>query len=259
MTKRARGHEFPEPDEHPESDIDWDEVVDIICVGTEPGPVAQAVSGVQCGRQVLALARPQSWDPETDAYIAEMTADLSPAESTSPLQVTRARPVIAEPARGRLIDTFVGAHLHDWAAQCQATSFGVLYTDVLGVDTTRMHTDDGRQIDVVLLGTYPSDADRSGRAVSEWLSAQARECRVNPDPDVSLRRLITEFGRVAGAELATDSGPLLVRALDGVALPAASSDTDCALHSELGDADFDVAIVRLPAARFGRVELLITD
>jgi len=38
VTKRARGHEFPEPDEHPESDIDWDEVVDIICVGTEPGP-----------------------------------------------------------------------------------------------------------------------------------------------------------------------------------------------------------------------------
>ena len=259
MTKRARGHEFPEPDEHPESDIDWDEVVDIICVGSDPGPVAQAVSGVQCGRQVLALARPQSWDPETDAYIAEMAADLSPAESASPLQVTRARPVIAEPARGRLIDTFVGAHLHDWAAQCRATSFGVLYTDVFGVDTTRMRADDGRQIDVVLLGTYPSDADRSGRAVSEWLSEQARECRVHPDPDVSLRRLITEFGRVAGAELATDSGPLLVRALGGVALPVASSDADWAIPSELGDADFDIAIVGLPAARFARVELLITD
>ena len=259
MTKRARGHEFPEPDEHPESNIDWDEVVDIICVGTDPGPAAQAISGVQCGRQVLALARPQSWDPETAAYIAEMAADLSPAVSASPLQVTRARPVIAEPARGRLIDTFVGAHLHDWAAQCWATPLGVLYTDVFGIDTTRMCTDDGRQIDAVLLGTYPSDADRSCRALSEWLSEQAREYRVHPDPDISLRRLIIEFGRVAGAELATDSGPLLVRALDGVALPVGSSDTDCALHSELGDADFEVAIVGLPAARFGRVELLITD
>jgi len=259
VTKRARVHEFPEPDEHPESDIDWDEVVDIICVGTDPGPVAQAISGVQCGRQVLALVRPQSWDPETAAYIAEMVGDLSSVESGSPLTVTRARQLIVEPARGRLIDTFVGAHLHDWAAQCRATSFGVLYTDVFGVDTTRMHTDDGRQIDAVLLGTYPSDADRSVRAVSEWLSEQAREHRVHPDPDVSLRRLITEFGRVAGAELATDSGSLLVRALGGVALPAASPDTDCALYSELGDVDFDVAIVGLPAARFGRVELLITD
>ena len=259
MTKRAREHEFPEPDEHPESDIDWDEVVDIICVGTDPGPVAQAISGVQCGRQVLALVRPQSWDPETAAYIAEMAGDLSSVESGSPLTVTRARPVIVEPARGRLIDTFVGAHLHDWAAQCRATSFGVLYTDVFGVDTTRMHTDDGRQIDTVLLGTYPSDADHSGRAVSEWLSEQARECRVHPDPDVSLRRLITEFGRVAGAELATDSGSLLVRALDGVALPAASSNADRVGPSELVDADFEIAIVGLPAARFGRVELLITD
>jgi len=259
VTKRARGAEFPEPDEYPESDIDWDEVVDIICVGSDPGPVAQAISGIQCGRQVLTLARPQSWDPETNAYIAEMAADLSPAESASPLQVTRARPVIAEPARGRVIDTFVGAHLHDWAAQCWATPFGVLYTDVFGIDTTRMRTDDGRQLDAVLLGTYVSDADRSGRALSEWLSEQAREHRVQPDPDVSLRRLITEFGRVAGAELATDSGPLLVRALGGVALPVASSDADWAIPSELGDADFDIAIVGLPAARFGRVELLITD
>ena len=45
MTKYARDDEFPEPDSQRESELDWDEVVDVICVGADPGPTAQAISG----------------------------------------------------------------------------------------------------------------------------------------------------------------------------------------------------------------------
>jgi hypothetical protein len=261
VTKRARGGEFPEPDDPPESDLDWDEVVDVICVGTEPGPTAQAISSIQCGRRVLAVARPHIFDTDTASYVTEMTADLEPPEPGPQLPLTRAWPTEVEPARGRVIDTFVGAHLRDWAGQCWATPFGVLYTDAFGIDTAAMRTDEGLHIEAAVVGDYPSGAQRSGRAVADWLIAQALEHGVHPDLDLTLQRLIIEYGRVAGAELLTASGPLLVRALNGVALPSgdgdtASSDACWALHADPGDGDIEVAIIGRPAGRFGRVELL---
>lgn len=254
MTKRARGAEFPEPDDPPESDLDWDEVVDVICVGTDPGPTAQAISSIQLGRRVLAVPRPEIFDTDTAAYVTEMTADLEPPEPGRPFPLTRARATDAEPARGRVIDTFVGAHLQYWAGQCWATPFGVLYTDPFAIDTTPMITDDGLRIEVAVVGHYRPD-----RPLAEWLCAQAREHDVQPDPDLTLQRLVIEYGRVAGAELLTGSGTLLVRAMDGVALPTAASDIDWALRSDLGDTDLEVAIVGRPAGRFGRVELLASD
>jgi hypothetical protein len=254
VTKRARGEEFPEPESQPETDLEWDEVVDIICVGTDPGPTAQAIAGIQCGQQVLAVARPQIWDTDTASYFAEMTADLTPPEPGRQVPLTRAQPAEAEPARGRVIDTFVGAHLRDWARQCWATPFGVLYTDPFAIDTTPMVTDDGLRIEVAVVGHYRPD-----RPLAQWLCAQALEHDVQPDPDLTLQRLIIEYGRVAGAELLTGSGTLLVRAIDGVALPTAASDIDWALRSDLGDTDLEVAIVGRPAGRFGRVELLASD
>jgi len=261
VTKGARGRQFPEPDDPPESDLGWDEVVDVICVGTDPGPTAQAIAGVQCGRSVLVIARPQMWDSDTAAYFAEMTADLTSPEPGLQFPLTRAHPTAAVPARGHVIDTFVGAHLLDWAGQCWATPFGVLYTNAFGIDTVAMRTDAGLLIEAAVVGEYPSATVRSSRAVAEWLTDQARDHDVQPDPDLTLQRLIIEYGRVAGAELRTTSGLLLVRALNGVALPtgggdSASSDADWVAHPDLGDVQLEVAIVGRPAGRFGRVELL---
>jgi len=263
VTKRAPVDELPEPNSQPESDLEWDEIVDVICVGTDPGPTAQAISGVQCGRRVLAVLRPQIWDTDTAAYVAEMTADLTRPESGSQVPITRARPTDAQPARGRVIDTFVGGHLRDWAGQCWATPFGVLYTDSFGIDAAAMCTTDGLRIETAAVGDYPSGAQRSGRALADWLAAQAFEHDVQPDPDLTLQRLIIEYGRVAGAELLSTSGMLLVRALNGVALPTgdrdiAASDADRAVPTDLGDVDLEVVIVGRPAGRFGRVELLMS-
>jgi len=250
VTTRARDREFPEPEDEPESELDWDEVVDIICVGADPGPTAQAISGVRCGRRVLAVLRPQTWDVDTAAYIAEMTADLTPPESCVHIPFTRARPAESDPARGRVIDTFRGAHLRDWAALCWTSPFGVLYTDPFGIDTTPMITDDGLRIEAAVVGPYPP-----GQSLADWLAAHARDHDVQPDPGVALQRLIIEYGRVAGAELTTSSGPLLVRALDGVALPTLPAET-AAAQPDLGAVDLEVAIVGRPAGRFGHVELL---
>ena len=261
MTKRVWADEGPEPDSQPESDLEWDEVVDVICVGTDPGPTAQAISGVRFDRRVLVVVRPRIWDTDTAAYIAEMTADLTPPEPGLRVPVTRARPFEAKPVRGRVIDTFVGEHLRDWAGQCWATPFGVLYTDPFGIDTAAMRAADGLPIEAAVVGDYPAGAQRSGRALADWLAAQALEHDVQPDPDLTLQRLIIEYGRVAGAELLSASRTLLVRAMNGVALPSrdrntAAPDADLAVGSDLTDVDLEVVIVGRPAGRFGRVELL---
>jgi len=113
-----------------------------------------------------------------------------------------------------------------------------------------MITDDGLRIEAAVVGTYRPD-----RPLADWLATQARDHDVQPDPDLVLQRLIIEYGRVAGAELATASGLLLVRALDGVALPTPPAET-AAAQPDLGAVDFEVAIVGRPAGRFGHVELL---
>lgn len=270
VSRRAGAGRSPEPTEVPDTEISWDDVVDVICVGTDPGPVAHALSGVHRDRRVLVVARPDTWDADTAGYIAEMTAELptpppGPAVAftrprvidvpfTRPLDapITRPRVIDAPAVRGRPIDTFEGARLRDWAAQCWASPLGVLYTDV--VDETLVHTDEGRCFEGVVIGSYSSDC-----ALEEWLAVQAGADGVRPDPDVTWRRAILEYGRVAGVELDTASGPVRVRTLDGVALPTVPGGGDPAPQPDLPGGAGAVAIVGFPVGRFGRVQLLFPD
>jgi 3-methylcrotonyl-CoA carboxylase beta subunit len=90
------------------------------------------------------------------------------------------------------------------------------------------------------LGLYP-EVDRSGNTVD------AAPCA----------GLIAGIGRVAGVELDCASGPVLVRAMEGVALPTARHPPDPPAQPGLPAAE--VAIVGLAAGRFSRVELLLAD
>lgn len=249
VNRRAAGVRSPESTEWPDTEIAWDDVVDVICVGLDPGPLAHAISGVQRGRRVLVVARPDTWDTDTAGYIAEMTAELPTPPPGPPVPFARPRVIDAPITRGRPIETFEGSRLRDWAAQCWASPLGVLYTDV--VDQTLVVTDESRCFEGVVIGTYSPDC-----ALEEWLAVQARADGVRPDPDVTWRRAIVEYGRVAGVELDTASGPMLVKTLDGVALPVAPGDGGPAPQPDLPDVAGAVAIVGRPAGRFGRVQLL---
>ena len=243
----------------PDTEIAWDDVVDVICVGPDPGPVAHAISGVHRDQRVLVVARPGAWDADTAGYIAEMTAELPTPPPDPPVAVTRprvtdapvTRPRVTDaPVRRRPIDTFEGSRLRDWAAQCWASPLGVLYTDV--VDATLAHTEESLCVEGVAIGTYSPDC-----ALEEWLAVQARAVGIRPDPDVTWRRAIVEYGRVAGVELDTASGPVLVRTLTGLALPTAPGGGHPAPQPDLPDGAFAVAVVGRPAGRFGRVQLLL--
>ena len=105
MTTPAGGGQSPESGEQPDTDIAWDDVVDVICVGSDPGPVAHAIAAVGSGLRVLVVARPDAWDTDTAAYIAEMTEELpalaeGPAVAVTSLLAIDVRAIDGKPARG---------------------------------------------------------------------------------------------------------------------------------------------------------------
>lgn len=255
MIRPAGGGQSPEPGEQPDTEIAWDDVVDVICVGSDPGPVAHAIAAAGSGLRVLVVARPDVWDTDTAAYIAEMTAELPELAEGPAVAVTLGRAIDAQPARGRVIDTFEGARLGEFAAQCWASPFGVLYTDVYppaALGATPMRTGADLRIEAIVIGTCAPDC-----APADWLAARALDDGIRPDRDVMWTRVVVEFGRVAGVELDSASGPVLVRAMEGVALPTARHSLDPPAQPGLPAAE--VAIVGLAAGRFSRVELLVAD
>ena len=255
MIRPAGGGQSPEPGEQPDTEIAWDDVVDVICVGSDPGPVAHAIAAAGSGLRVLVVARPDVWDTDTAAYIAEMTAELPALAEGPAVAVTLGRAIDDQPARDRVIDTFDGARLGEFAAQCWASPLGVLYTDVYppaALGATPMRTGADLRIEAIAIGTCAPDC-----APAEWLAARALDDGIRPDRDVMWTRVVVEFGRVAGVELDTASGPVLVRAMGGVALPTARHSPDPPVQPGLPAAE--VAIVGLAAGRFSRVELLLAD
>ena len=53
MITPAGGGQSPEPGEQPDTEIAWDDVVDVICVGSDPGPVAHAIAAAGSGLRAV--------------------------------------------------------------------------------------------------------------------------------------------------------------------------------------------------------------
>jgi hypothetical protein len=249
------GDEIGQPTE-----LYWDDVVDVVCAGTGPGALAQAILCTDLGLSVeLAetVAPSGLSDPDTVAYLAAMTEDVGTSSAGLELPVVRAAPVAPRTDRRARIEPFIGSRLRDWAACCMASPFGVVYSGIPEAGVTAMRSDSGEAIRVAVLGTYRPDADRPGAALADWLAEQAWERNV-AGHRLGLQRLIFEWGRVAGAAIDTGSGTRLVRATAGVALStgAVPAGATWPVQPELRDVVAQVAIVSRTGSRFGRVELL---
>ncbi len=247
------------------SEVDWDDEVDVLCVGSGPGVLAHAIACAASDADVLmadAAAPVDVRDAETLAYLSAMTEDLgpiTPVDTDLELPVIRAEPVQAAATdRRATIEPFIGSRLRDFAAHCVASPFGVLYTQIPESDRTAMRTDGDEIVQAASVGTFRAGADEVGPALIEWLDAHARERGIARDTDSTVRRLIFENGRVAGAALTTPSGETLVRAAWGVAMSTRSvpGAPQWPVQPDLRDTVADVAVVACTAGRFGRVALL---
>jgi hypothetical protein len=265
----------------------WDEEVDVVCTGSGVAGLATAISVVDVGGAVFVadssgdraddaprpvrarVDRLGPWlgaevrDPETNDYLAALSADLGPLRRSRwdvdvPIRVVR-QPVSVD-SRGTTVAPFVGARLRDWAARCLASPYGFIYTRVRDWQSTTLHSADGEAIEVAEIGMMAPDPGNVCGSVYEWLTAQAHDRRIGVHPGSSLQRIVFEDGAVVGAVFSTPAGPLAVRARHGVTVAIGGPQINGAqYHQPVGDAALRVCLVGQAASRFGRVELLTSE
>ena len=244
-----------------ESELHWDDEVDVLCVGSGPGVVAHAVFSAGMGADVLLVDAAAPTDADTLAFLGSMTDDLgpvTPAGADLEASVLRAEPVPARTDPRAPIEPFIGARLREFALRCVASPFGVLYTEVPDAGWTAMGTEAGDTVQVASVGAFRAGVEAPAAALTAWLDEQAYACGVARAADSVAQRLIFENGRVAAAELAVPSGTTLVRALAGVALSTRSAPDggEWPAQPELGGRTAEVALIARTAGRFGRLVLL---
>ncbi len=266
--------------------MNWDEVVDVVCIEAGPSGLASAIATVDGGADVfvasstrvdgapLVKVGPRSkrlphWlgmevsDLETLEYFAALSAGLALDRWAGDVDVPVS--VVADPSPepiSRAVEPFIGARLTDWAARCLTSPYGWLYTRVTGPHTTTMRTRDGDTIEVVEVSTFePGALEFNGSALADWLTTQARERGIEVHTASPLQRIVFEDGQVVGAVVSTPDGPYAVRARHGVSVAPSGPQVDIATRHELlgSDATARLCLVSRKASRFGRLELLTTE
>ena len=234
-----------------ESEIDWDDTVDVVCVGTSPGILAYAICCAANELDVLMVNPPAEPDPATAGWYASMIADLTPsldpgresaADDRAGFSFARVAPSPAPAGKRAKLEPFVGEHLRQWSANCLRSPFGVMFTQVPEL-LVPMRTEDGVTITAAFLGDL-SDGD-----VLTWLADRALEAGV-PEPGHAMTAMILELGRIAGVEL--DDGTRVAAAC-GLAFPV---DAQALVPDLPGLGGCTVALVGRPAGRFATVDLL---
>jgi hypothetical protein len=265
----------------------WDEEVDVVSTGSGIAGLAHAVAVVDMGGDVFVASSRRDiepsgtsvavrsrvdrlhWleadvrDPETNEYFAALSSDLGPLTRSArdvdvPIRVVEH----AEPVDPRgVVAPFVGAHLRDWAARCLVSPYGYLYTRMSDWQSTTLRTIDGESLEVAEIGSITPDPANVGGSVLDWLTAQARDRRVEVHQATSLQRIVFEDGDVVGAEFATPDGQLAVRARHGVTVASGGPQVSIAAGQPLpaDDVTLRVCLVGQTASRFGRVELLTSE
>ncbi|HMZ15622.1 MAG TPA: hypothetical protein PLS04_15920, partial [Mycobacterium sp.] len=107
-----------------ESELHWDDEVDVLCVGSGPGVVAHAVFSAGLGADVLLVDAAAPTDADTLAFLGSMTDDLgpvTPAGADLEASVLRAEPVPARTDPRAPIEPFIGARLREFALRCVAS------------------------------------------------------------------------------------------------------------------------------------------
>ncbi|SRX81046.1 hypothetical protein [Mycolicibacterium parafortuitum] len=253
------------------NDPEWDDEVDVVCTDTGLAGLATAISAADQDGEVFLASAPtparHGWftfdstfddDEATADYIGSLTSDidvsaLSQHDADLPVRAA-GEPV---PVRRRPIPAFDGARLRDWAARCIPSPTGYLYTQVTDWTSATMDRGDGDLVKVTEIGeVIPDIADPIG-SVRRWLTAQAEDRDLWPQPVTRFERLVFEDHVVTGAVFATADGPLAVRARHGVLICRHEDVTRGPASDGLTGQDrLRVALVGKEASRFGRVELL---
>lgn len=262
------------------SEVQWDEVVDVVCAGRGAGVLASAILAANAGAQVVVAqvcdVQPAAAadlpnrvgiaeaETQTVAWL-DSVADSALLPPPQPTCRVLAASSVAEIAADGMVEPFVGARLRHWAGSCLASRYGLIYTGGVGQRMTRVTTAADGVLELAEVGEVdPSDADHS---LDGWLAATARRNGIEVSDEALGRLIFDASGQVVGAVLATPSGGTrAVRARYGVVLSSGShsenEDDDPQAESLLqrasaAGAPARVCVITRTASRFGQVGLLV--
>jgi hypothetical protein len=265
----------------------WDLEVDLVCLGAGVGGLAGAIATFDAGAEVIVadttpLLPPQmpsegssiatrrrvgsmlGWlqhdavDLETNEYFHALAEGLDPLARRVGAAGVPKRVASEWATDERVVETFVGAAVRDWDAQCLGSPYGMLHTSIYGWQATRMRSSDGESIEVTPIGSMDWHDGLDGHDLLEWMHAQARERDIEVLASSPLQRLVFEDGVIAGVVLATPDGPYAVRTTRGVTLSPRDPEpvmADRPVETTSADTK-QVCLIGRTASRFGRVELV---
>lgn len=261
------------------SDIDWDDIVDIVCIGRGAGAMAAAIGAANQGGTEVFFAdaghgadtagveadnlagRLGITDSATVDYLTALTEDIGPLiRCAVPSQVPMRTLDDPQPeSRRGGIATFVGSALRDWANRCLASPYGLLYTTLAHSETVTYRSA-GERLEAAVVGRIDVENGRLAEGLDQWLAARAEELGLDDESSNSLQRLVFEAGQVVGAVVDTPTGPRAVRARRGVVMETGGSVSTPTLPADGLDnaSSAVVALVTRAASRFARLELLAT-
>ncbi len=241
--------------EHAGSDIDWDEVVDVVCVGTSPGVLAYAICCMAADLDVVLVRPAGEPDPHTAAWYSAMTEDLvaprlNPGRETTvedrpAFSLTRLVPVPVPTGKRVTLEPFIGERLRQWSAHCAQSAFGVMFTQVPEL-LVPMRTEDGESVTAASIGDFRACDD----GLQGWLLQEAGEMDLL-EPENPLAAIVLEGGRIAGVHLEDGSW---IAASGGLVFPVGDAVSPSPIPP--GADDLTVAILGRPAGRFATVDLL---
>lgn len=268
--RRRAGRSRAEDDHDAFDEIDdsqWDDVVDVVCLGSGRLGVAVAAAVRRAGLDVMVADAPADTatrgaehlderlgitDEQTVAYLRALTEDFTPLPAVDSGIASRVvdGPLRAPVKRGRL-ETFFGVALRDWARSCVSSPYGLLYTRVFDPVLRVRYPD---SIEATVLGSVDIDPGRAEDSVEHWLSA------IELPASGAFARLLFDDGMVIGAVLDSPDGERTVRARHGVMLPFGDGVTAGVPGNELEFSEtVDVALVFRAASRFARLEFLVRE
>ncbi|MBC57146.1 MAG: hypothetical protein CL814_09430 [Confluentimicrobium sp.] len=127
---------------------------------------------------------------------------------------------------GRYLEVvpFDATQLGDWAARCRTSPYGHGYSYVTSNEFNAMQTGKGPFVGDILAEHISKDERCAGAGLAAWMLKAALDRGVEILAESPVTRIISEEGRVIGAEVTTPEGVIRVRTRRGVVLATSGYD-----------------------------------